>query len=163
MSNDSKPGTGGKRNGSSSTDASTQRAKTALAKKVRKSAGDASARVVKQARQVVQQLPEKVSKMTPKQKAAAVGAAAAAATAVGIAAAARRRRKQAPQSVFLVQPGKGDGWRVVKQGSKRAHGTFELKSAALDAARELARKQAPSELVIFNQDGAEIDRHSYEA
>lgn len=55
---------------------------------------------------------------------------------------------------------RNDGWVIRREGASRATSTHETQTAAITAARELARSQG-SELVIHGRDGRIRDRDSY--
>jgi uncharacterized protein YdaT len=56
---------------------------------------------------------------------------------------------------------KGPSWDVEAEGSKRASSKHTTKNEAINAARELAKKQPPSEVLIHNKTGQIKDRRSY--
>lgn len=62
--------------------------------------------------------------------------------------------------IYLVAPN-DDGWEVKAKGASQASGRFATKEEALEAARELAHKAAPSKLVIHRADGSEERSHTY--
>jgi poly(hydroxyalkanoate) granule-associated protein len=64
-------------------------------------------------------------------------------------------------TVYHVTPAT-DGWVVQREGTSRASSSHGTKAKALSAGRELARKHAPSTLVVYRQDGTIQDRVSYE-
>jgi hypothetical protein len=88
---------------------------------------------------------------------AAVGVAAAAATAGVIVA-----RRGGGTAAYVVQPTEG-GWALRTDGAASPLSTHATKREAVDAARELARKHLPSQLVIHRTDGTIQARHSYGA
>ena len=53
-----------------------------------------------------------------------------------------------------------NGWRVLRAGTHRASSRHDTQAAAIDAARELARKQK-TELYIHGRDGLIRSRDSY--
>jgi hypothetical protein len=87
---------------------------------------------------------------------AAVGVGVAAAVATGIAAVRRGRAMAA----YVVQPG-NDGWALSTDGASSPLSVHATKREAVAAARELARKHLPSQLVIHRTDGTIQARHSY--
>lgn len=94
-------------------------------------------------------------------KKAAIGAAAgaaAAATAVGIAAVKMKNRK--PISLHVRSA--DEGWTVGADGASAPSSHHETKRQAVNAARELAAKSAPSRLVIHRRDGSVQKEHSYQ-
>lgn len=155
-----------KKTNSSSTASGLQQPKEEkqLVQQVQKSAAKVTDKVVKKTKGAVQNLPDKVAAMSKGQKAMVLGAAgavAAAATAAGVAR-ARKRRLPANAKTYLLEPTE-DGWQIRRDGASRAHSKYEVKADALSAARDLAKRNSPSELVIYSQEGAELDRHAYEA
>ena len=56
-----------------------------------------------------------------------------------------------------------DGWAVQRAGNERATSVHGTKKDALSAARETARSQAPSRLVVHKADGSVADEMKYEA
>jgi hypothetical protein len=96
--------------------------------------------------------------MSRGQKIAAAAVGVAAVTAAGVAVAVARRSKE---TVLHVEP-KGERWQVQVEGNKKASGIYDTKKEALDAARTMAHKRTPSELVVHRADGTEQDRHKYE-
>lgn len=65
-------------------------------------------------------------------------------------------------AVFHVVPRDG-GWAVEREGKSRAASRHDTKANALAAGRELARSNAPSDLVVHRQDGTVQNQFSYEA
>lgn len=63
---------------------------------------------------------------------------------------------------YVVRPVEG-GWAVQRDGAQRAASTHARKAEAVAAARELARRHAPSLLAIHRQDGSLQDEVAYEA
>jgi hypothetical protein len=91
----------------------------------------------------------------------AVGAAvgvgvAAAAVAAGVVVARRGKAL----AVYVVRQGE-DGWALSSDGVASALSVHATKREAVSAARELARQQLPSQLVIHRADGTIQARHSY--
>jgi hypothetical protein len=67
--------------------------------------------------------------------------------------------KRGPETHHVV-PNINGGWDIRRGGGERSSGHFEVKSAAVDRAREISRNQS-TELRIHNRDGriAESDSH----
>jgi len=86
---------------------------------------------------------------------------AAAATAAG-AVLYKRKSGSGHRTVYHVKPN-GEGWAVEGDGAERATSTHETKKEALSAARELAHKKVPSQLVVHKADGSVQEKFSYEA
>jgi hypothetical protein len=98
-------------------------------------------------------------KKSTKNKAMAAGAAAvglAAAAAAGIAVA----RRAGAEVTYHVRP-REDGWAVVTEGSETPLATHATKREAVTAARQLAGRNAPSQLVIHRTDATIQARHRY--
>ena len=55
---------------------------------------------------------------------------------------------------------RGDKWAVKGEGNRRATSVHEVQKEAIEAAREIARKQR-SELFVHGQDGRIRERDSY--
>ena len=53
-------------------------------------------------------------------------------------------------------PEKGTGWRVEAEGAKRASSVHRTKAEAVAAAKELAKGQAPSQLLVYKKDGCNV-------
>lgn len=103
---------------------------------------------------------------TPPVKAAAPKAAAAK-TAAPKAAAPKTATAEAetpeadgPRTVYHVSPHE-DGWKVMAEGAERATRVLATKAEALDTARELAKNQEPSQLVVHRVDGTIQAHYSY--
>lgn len=113
---------------------------------------------------VLAKVSEKLPTLTKGQKvAAATGIGIAAATAAGITAirAARKRAHAEEVIVYHLEPD-DEAWKLTVEGVSGTKATFDTKEEGLAAARALANKKAPSELVIHLADGAEQRRHRYE-
>ncbi len=107
---------------------------------------------------------DRVADLSPGQKVAAAAAAAGALAVVtgALAALIRRRHSEGKRSVLhLEKATEGEGWRLGLKGEAEAEATFATKEEGLAAARELAGKDAPSELVVHREDGTVQDRHRY--
>ena len=85
---------------------------------------------------------------------------AAAATAAG-AVLYKRKSGSGHRTVYHVKPN-GEGWAVEGDGAERAASTHETKKEALSAARELAHKKVPSQLVVHKADGSVQEKFSYD-
>ncbi len=62
--------------------------------------------------------------------------------------------------VYEVAP-KGDQWTVKEHGATRAVGNFERKSDALERAKEVAKNQPLSQVVVKKQDGTVQTEYTY--
>jgi len=85
---------------------------------------------------------------------------AAAATAAG-AVLYKMKSGSGHRTVYHVKPN-GEGWAVEGDGAERAASTHETKKEALSAARELAHKKVPSQLVVHKADGSVQEKFSYD-
>jgi hypothetical protein len=85
---------------------------------------------------------------------------AAAATAAG-AVLYKMKSGSGHRTVYHVKPN-GEGWAVEGDGAERATSTHETKKEALSAARELAHKKVPSQLVVHKADGSVQEKFSYD-
>lgn len=56
-----------------------------------------------------------------------------------------------------------DDWAVMKEGADRATSVHETKREAVERGRELAKGQAPSQLVVYKQDGEVQETLTYDA
>lgn len=54
----------------------------------------------------------------------------------------------------------GNGWGIRKAGASKVSGTFETQQAAIDKAREVARREG-AELYVHGRDGRVRERSSY--
>jgi hypothetical protein len=54
------------------------------------------------------------------------------------------------------------GWEIRRAGALYAAEVFPLKKEAVERAREMAREQAPCQLIIHRLDGSVEHRHDYE-
>jgi hypothetical protein len=92
--------------------------------------------------------------------AAAAAAGVVAAAAAGVAA-VRRVRTHANGRTLHVMAADGAGWVVARdRGEPLDH--FDKKRKAIEAAKELARKERPSRLEIHRLDGKVSRSHTYE-
>lgn len=69
--------------------------------------------------------------------------------------------KKQDRKVYQVTP-KEDAWLVTLDGKKKPLAQYETKSAALEAARELAKANEPSQLIIHRADGTVQTSHTYD-
>jgi len=56
----------------------------------------------------------------------------------------------------------GDKWKVKKEGGQKASGIFDNKDDAVNRAKELAKKDQPSQIVIQKRDGQIQEERTYE-
>lgn len=69
-------------------------------------------------------------------------------------------RTEVAWTVFMVKA-LDEGWAVLKEGEEKPLSVHETKVEAVDAARELAKTQEPSKLVIYRKDGSVQDTNTY--
>lgn len=100
--------------------------------------------------------------LTRKNVATAVGVAAAVvAGAVGVRAIRRRAAGGEVESIFHLRQD-GERWLLELEGAETPKATFDTKQEGLAAARELAHKSIPCELIVYRTDGSVQDRHAYQ-
>lgn len=94
----------------------------------------------------------------------------AATTAAGILAAAtagvvaaRKIRGDGTGTVYHVRAANGAGWMLTRGSSNKPLDTFDQKRQAIEAGREVARRQGPSTLLIHRSNGKVARRHVYTA
>ena len=66
------------------------------------------------------------------------------------------------QTVYHVVPS-GDEWAVKKQGAEQASRVAATQKEAIEHAETFARRQAPSRVIIHDEDGTIEAQHSFEA
>lgn len=102
-------------------------------------------------------LPDAAAKHVGK----AVGVAAAAvASAIAVRAFRRLAGTNEEESIFHLKQ-MNDEWALLLEGESKPEQTFSTKEEGLKAARELAQKNMPCDLVVYRMDGTIQDRHSY--
>lgn len=90
----------------------------------------------------------------------AAAGAAAAATAVGMGIAAVKMKGRKPTTLHV--RASGDAWIIATDGASSPSSRHDTKRQAVNTARQLAGKRAPSRLVIHRQDGSVQKEHRYE-
>lgn len=70
-------------------------------------------------------------------------------------------KKAAGRKVYHVAP-HDDGWKVEAEGASRATSVHSTKEEALNAGRELAKSQVPSQIVVFKKDGSVQTEYTYD-
>ena len=71
------------------------------------------------------------------------------------------RRKGEPKT-YAVSPRLNGGWTVQAEGAGRASSVHRTKPEAVAAGKELAKHQAPSQLLVYKKDGLEVqDERTY--
>jgi uncharacterized protein YjbJ (UPF0337 family) len=68
----------------------------------------------------------------------------------------RALRRKGQRKTFLVTPHPNGGWRVQAEGAKRASSVHRTKPEAVAAAKEKARAQTPSQVLVYKKDGLEV-------
>ena len=68
----------------------------------------------------------------------------------------RATRKKGELKTYVVTPHADGGWKVQAEGASRASSVHRTKAEAVTAGKTLARGQAPSQLLIYKQDGFEV-------
>jgi uncharacterized protein YjbJ (UPF0337 family) len=68
----------------------------------------------------------------------------------------RARRRKGELKTYLVTPHADGGWKVQAEGASRASSVHRSKAEAVAAAKELARSQAPSQLLVYKKDGLNV-------
>jgi len=96
----------------------------------------------------------------PRTTAAAAAVGVVAAAAAGLAA-VRQARTHANGRTLHVMADDGAGWVVARDGGEPLD-HFDRKRKAIEAAKELARKERPSRLEIHRLDGKVSRSHTYE-
>jgi len=72
------------------------------------------------------------------------------------------RRKSALKT-YLVKPHADGGWQVQAEGASRATSVHQTKAEAVAAGKKLARSKSPSQLLVYKQDGFEVqEERTYE-
>lgn len=68
----------------------------------------------------------------------------------------RALRRKGELKSYLVTPHAKGGWKVQAEGASRATSVHRTKAEAVAAGKELARNQAPSQMLIYKEDGLEV-------
>jgi uncharacterized protein YjbJ (UPF0337 family) len=68
----------------------------------------------------------------------------------------RTLRRKGQRKTFLVTPHPNGGWRVQREGTRRASSVHRTKPEAVAAAKEKARGQRPSQVLVYKKDGLEV-------
>jgi uncharacterized protein YjbJ (UPF0337 family) len=75
----------------------------------------------------------------------------------------RALRRKSELKSYLVAPHADGGWKVQVEGADRATSVHQTKAEAVAAGKELARGQAPSQILIYKEDGLEVqEEQTYE-
>jgi uncharacterized protein YjbJ (UPF0337 family) len=68
----------------------------------------------------------------------------------------RATRRKGELKTYLVTPHANGGWKVQAEGASRASSVHRTKAEAVAAAKEKARGQAPSQLLVYKKDGLNV-------
>ena len=68
----------------------------------------------------------------------------------------RAMRRKGERKTYLVTPHRDGGWKVQAEGASRASSVHRTKPEAVAAAKEKARGQTPSQVLVYKKDGLEV-------
>jgi uncharacterized protein DUF2188 len=68
----------------------------------------------------------------------------------------RAMRTKGKLKTYLVRPHPEKGWKVEAEGARRASSVHRTKPEAVAAAKELARNRVPSQVLVYKQDGMNV-------
>jgi uncharacterized protein YjbJ (UPF0337 family) len=69
----------------------------------------------------------------------------------------RALRTKGTMKTYLVRPhAEKKGWKVEAEGARRASSVHRTKPEAVAAAKELARRRAPSQVLVYKKDGLTV-------
>jgi len=68
----------------------------------------------------------------------------------------RAAQRMGKLKTYVVTPHADGGWKVQAEGASRASSVHRTKAEAVAAGKTLARGQAPSQLLVYKQDGLEV-------
>jgi uncharacterized protein YjbJ (UPF0337 family) len=68
----------------------------------------------------------------------------------------RAMRRKRELKTYLVTPHPDRGWKVQAAGASRATSVHRTKAEAVSAAKERAKDNAPSQLLIYRKDGLNV-------
>ena len=68
----------------------------------------------------------------------------------------RAMRRKGERKTYLVLPRVEGGWKVQAEGASRASSVHRTKAEAVAAAKEKARNQVPSQLLVYKKDGLNV-------
>ena len=69
----------------------------------------------------------------------------------------RALRTKGKMKTYLVMPNtEKKGWKVEAEGARRASSVHRTKPEAVAAAKELARRRAPSQVLVYKKDGLTV-------
>lgn len=73
----------------------------------------------------------------------------------------RTARRMAERTTYYVSAHADGGWKVQAEGTSRATSVHKTKGEAVANAKELARDQQPSQLLVYKQDGTVHTEQTY--
>lgn len=73
----------------------------------------------------------------------------------------RAAQRMGERKTYIVTPHDDGGWKVQAEGAGRATSVHKNKGDAVASARELARGQKPSQLLVYKQDGSVQTEQTY--
>jgi uncharacterized protein YjbJ (UPF0337 family) len=65
-------------------------------------------------------------------------------------------RRKGELKTYLVKPHADGGWKVEAEGARRASSVHRTKAEAVAAGKVLARRQAPSQVLVYKKDGLNV-------
>ena len=68
----------------------------------------------------------------------------------------RTMHRKGERKTYLVTSRPDGGWQVQTEGASRATSVHRTKPEAVAAAKELARGQTPSQVLVYKKDGLEV-------
>jgi uncharacterized protein YjbJ (UPF0337 family) len=72
-------------------------------------------------------------------------------------------RRKSELKTYLVKPHPDGGWKVQAEEATRATSVHRTKAEAVAAGKELARSKVPSQLLVYKEDGFEVqEERTYE-
>jgi len=72
-------------------------------------------------------------------------------------------RRKSELKTYVVTPHADGGWKVQVEGANRATSVHRTKAEAVAAGKELARSKTPSQLLVYKEDGFEVqEERTYE-
>jgi uncharacterized protein YjbJ (UPF0337 family) len=75
----------------------------------------------------------------------------------------RVSRRKGELKTYLVKPHPDGGWKVQAEEATQATSVHRTKAESVAAGKELARSQAPSQLLVYKADGFEVqEEKTYE-
>lgn len=72
----------------------------------------------------------------------------------------RAAQRKGELKTYVVTPHPEGGWKVQVGGADRATSVHRTKSEAVSAGKEVAKSQAPSQLLVYKEDGIEVQEET---